>query len=166
MLTRNERAVDEAKGSDGFRFADDELDVSPHYVLDDGTTPSDSVFAFLVAAGLGLLGGVILVGSVGGYLVFRRARDGAPEPATTLAPGDRLPFRVTGFIHTPYGRVHVREVPADLVRFILRPALAATEPRRAGDARDHDAGGRADRIIRTGCPSGSGNSSGCRSATW
>ncbi len=55
-------------------------------------------------------------------------RTALPEPATTLAPGDRLPLRVTGFIHTPYGRVHVREVPADLVRFILRPALAATEP--------------------------------------
>jgi hypothetical protein len=127
MLTRNELAVDEAKGSDGFRFGDDELDVSPHYLLDDGTTPPDSVLAFLLAAGLGLLGGVILVGSAGGYLVFHPTRRRLAEPATTLVPGERLPLRVTGFIHTPHGRVHVREVSADLVRFILRPATAGAE---------------------------------------
>jgi hypothetical protein len=127
MLSRNERAVEDAEGSGTVDVGDLRLEVSPHYVLDEGTTPPDTILAFLLAGALTMLGGAILIGSVGGYVVFRGIPSPLPEPRTTLGPGERLPLRVTGFIHTPYGRVHVREAPAYLVRFVVRPFVASTE---------------------------------------
>ncbi len=123
MLRRDERGVSEAKMSLGFPFEDLGLVVSDRYVLEEGTAPTNPVLAFGLAAVVGLIAGVMLVGLSGGYLIYRRSGHGPPPPATSLALGERLPLRVTGLLRTAEGLVHVREVPADLVRFqVSEPA--------------------------------------------
>lgn len=124
-LRRDERSVDNAQRGGALDDEASPLEVSSHYILDDGAGPSSSPLAFMLAAALAILGGTILVGSAGGYLLYRRAPGPLPAPASTLVPGARLPLRVTGFIQTPAGRLHVREAPADLLRFVLRPAMSA-----------------------------------------
>ena len=78
------------------------------------------------------LAGTILVGLAGGYLIYRRSAAALPDPATTLGPGERLPLRITGVLRTPTGREHVREVPGELVRFVLgRPVEPAVDVQAA-----------------------------------
>ena len=125
MLRRDERAVSEAEATAGLGFEDLGLDVSDRYVLEDGRGPANPYLAFGLAAIVGLAAGAILVGLSGGYLIYRRSDGPLPEPATTLAVGERIPLRVTGLLRTPTGLVHVREAPADLVRF---PTAAALDP--------------------------------------
>ena len=117
MLRRDEHGVSEAKTSYGTDFEDSGLTVSERYLLEDGTTPTNPFLAFGLAAVVGLAAGAMLVGLSGGYLIYRRTGGGLPEPATSLALGERLPLRVTGLLRTGDGLVHVREAPADLVRF-------------------------------------------------
>lgn len=117
MLRRHERAVSEAKTTEGFDFSTTGLDVSDVYVLEGGSSPTSAPLAFGLAALLAVLAGVILIGLAGGYLVYRKATGSLPEPATSLAIGDRIPVRVTGLLRSGSGLVHVREAPADLVRF-------------------------------------------------
>lgn len=117
MLRRDERAVSEAKTTDGFDFDGLGLDVSDTYLLEAGSAPVSASLAFGLAALLGLFAGVILVGLAGGYLVYRKATGGLPDPSTTLGIGERIPLRVTGVLRTGGGLVHVREADADLVRF-------------------------------------------------
>jgi hypothetical protein len=117
MLRRDERGVSEAKMSLGFPFEDSGLVVSDRYVLEEGTAPTSPFLALGLAAAVGLVAGAMLVGLSGGYLIYRRSGRGLPPPATSLALGERLPLRVTGLLRTGEGLVHVREAPADLVRF-------------------------------------------------
>ncbi len=125
MLRRDERAVSEAKQAAGLGFEDLGLDVSDRYVLEDGGRPANPYLAFGLAAMVGLVAGAILVGLSGGYLIYRRSDRPLPEPATTLAVGERIPLRVTGLLRTTTGLVHVREAPADVVRF---PTAASLVP--------------------------------------
>ena len=109
MLRRDERAVSEAKAAAGLGFEDLGLDVSDRYVLEDGRGPANPYLAFGLAATVGLVAGAILVGLSGGYLIYRRSDRPLPEPARTLAVGERIPLRVTGLLRTTTGLVHVRE---------------------------------------------------------
>lgn len=131
MLRRDERAVGEAKTTDGFDFSTLGLDVSDVYLLDAGSAPASAPIAFGLAALLGLLAGTILVGLAGGYLVYRKSSSTLPEPATTLGVGERIPLRVTGALRTGGGLVHVREAVADLVRFQTAGPAAQVEPGEA-----------------------------------
>jgi hypothetical protein len=81
---------------------------------------------------VGLFAVVILVGAAAGYLRFRSggaigpagttpAAGTTPVAGTTLAAGERIPVHVTGELRTPKGMAHVREAPADLVRFVMMP---------------------------------------------
>lgn len=133
MLRRDERSVSEAKTTDGLDFSTLGLDVSDIYLLDAGTAPASASVAFGLAALLGLLAGVILIGLAGGYLVYRKATGPLPAPATTIGVGERLPLRVTGVLRTGSGLVHVREAEADLVRF------QTSEPPAAPGDHDEDA---------------------------
>ncbi len=117
MLRRDERAVSEAKTTEGFDFSTTGLDVSDVYLLEGGSSPTSAPLAFGLAALLGVLAGVILIGQAGGYLIYRKTTGTLPEPATSLAIGDRIPVRVTGLLRSGSGLVHVREAPADLLRF-------------------------------------------------
>jgi hypothetical protein len=117
MLRRDERAVSEAKTTEGFDFGTTGLDVSDVYLLDGGTSPTSAPLAFGLAAVLAALAAVILIGLAGGYLIYRKATGSLPDPATSLAIGDRIPVRVTGILRSGAGLVHVREAPADLLRF-------------------------------------------------
>lgn len=117
MLRRDERSVSEAKSTDGLDFSTLALAVTDTYLLDADRTPASAPIAFGLAALLGLLAGLILIGLSGGYLVYRQASGSLPAPATTLGVGEHLPLRVTGSLRTSSGLVHVREVDADLVRF-------------------------------------------------
>ena len=82
---------------------------------------------------------MILAGLAGGYLIYRRSHAGLPEPATTLALGERLPLRLTGMVRTPTGLEHLREAPGDLVRFAHGRRVAPPgEPPSDGDAHDVD----------------------------
>lgn len=130
LVRRDERAVDEARIDDGRDFIDLGLLVSEHYLLDEGMGPSSAPLAFGLAAVLGAVGGLILIGLAGGYLIYRRSDGHLPMPATSLAPGERIPLRITGVVHTPTGPLHVREAPGELVRFVLgRPVpLPPAEP--------------------------------------
>jgi hypothetical protein len=127
LLRRDERAVDDARTTDGLRFDELDLTVSSRYVLDDEAAPASAPLAFGLAGVLALVAGTILIGLAGGYLIYRRAGR-LPGPSTTLGPGERIPVRITGLVNTPSGRLHVREVPGALVRFVLRPATPATPP--------------------------------------
>jgi hypothetical protein len=137
LLRREERAVDDAKASQGFDFGDLDLRVSDRYLLDEAVPPGSAPLAYLLALICVLAAGTILVGLAGGYLIYRRSDGRLPAPATSLGPGERLPLRITGVVRTPTGREHVREVPGELVRFdmgrpIEMPAaqelLAEAEP--------------------------------------
>jgi hypothetical protein len=79
----------------------------------------------MLAVGCVVAAAIILVGLAGGYLVYRKGDGRLPTPATTMAPGDRLPLRVSGLVRTPTGLEHVREAPGDLVRFVLGPVVTA-----------------------------------------
>ena len=128
MLRRDERSVSEAKSTDGLDFGTLGLDVADGYLLDADHTPASAPVAFGVAALLGVLAGLILMGLAGGYLVYRKATGSLPTPATTMDIGERLPLRVTGILRTGTGLVHVREADADLVRFqISGPATAPVD---------------------------------------
>jgi hypothetical protein len=109
--------VSEAKTYLGFPFEESGLVVSERYVLEDGLAPTNPFLAFGLAAVVGLVAGAILVGLSGGYLIYRRSDQPSSPPATSLALGERLPLRVTGLLRTSEGLIHVREAPADLVRF-------------------------------------------------
>lgn len=117
MLRRDERTVSGAKETSGLEFGDLGIEVTDHYVLDEGTGPANPFLAFGLAVLIGLLAGAILVGLAGGYLAYRRSDRPLPEPATGLALGERLPLKVTGFLRTSEGLIHVREAVADLVQF-------------------------------------------------
>jgi hypothetical protein len=122
MLEKSPSLVAEAQKTDreDFKLSDFGISVSPDYLLSDREQPA--AFGFLVppAVILGLLALVIAVGAAAGYLRFR---PGGPIGAAwaTLEPGGRIPLRVTGELRTPQGVVHVREAPADLVRFVMTP---------------------------------------------
>ncbi len=131
LLRRDEHAVDEARTTPGLGFEALELTLSDRYLLEDGAVPANPVIAFGVAAvGLGLAA-LIVIGLVGRYLVYRRDPSGlrvagaGMDPALGLAPGERLPLRVTGLLRSPAGLVHVREAAADLVRFVTTAAPSA-----------------------------------------
>ena len=117
MLRHDERSVSQAKSTDGLDFGTLDLEVTDTYLLDADRAPASAPLAFGVAALLGLLAGLILIGLLGGYLVYRKAPGTLPAPATTLGVGERLPLRVTGVLRTGSGLVHVREARADMVRF-------------------------------------------------
>lgn len=132
MLRRDERDVSDAKTTEGFDFSTLGLDVSDTYLLDDGSAPTSAPLAFGLAALLGLLAGVILIGLVGGYLVYGKSTASLPEPATSMAIGDRVPVRVTGLLRAGSGLLHVREADADLVRFQTSgPVTAPPSPTEA-----------------------------------
>jgi hypothetical protein len=123
MLERSPRAVAEAQKTDNeeYKLSDYGIRVSTDYLLFDGDEPASFGFLIPLALVLGLLALVIAVGGATGYLRFR---PGGPIGAAwaTLEPGGRIPLRVTGELRTPQGLVHVREAPADLVRFVMTPA--------------------------------------------
>jgi hypothetical protein len=119
LLRREERAVDDAKASQGFDFGDLDLRVSDRYLLDEAAPPGSAPLAYLLALVCVLAAGTILVGLAGGYLIYRRSDGPLPAPATSLAAGERLPLRITGVVRTPTGREQVREAPGELVRFVM-----------------------------------------------
>lgn len=119
MLRSDPGAVNDALTTPGLTFSDLGITVSSTYLLDDDETPTSAPLAFGGAGLLGLLGGTILLGLAGRYLVFRRSTGPLPSGARVLAPGDRIPLHVTGTLRSPVGRLHVREAVADLVRFPL-----------------------------------------------
>jgi hypothetical protein len=134
MLERSPRAVAEAQKTDSedYKLSDYGISVSQDYLLFEGDEPAAYGFLLPPALVLGLLALVIAVGAAAGYLRFR---PGGPIGAAwaTLEPGGRIPLRVTGELRSPQGLVHVREAPADLVRFVMTPAdPPAVEPRPLG----------------------------------
>ncbi len=120
LLRREERAVDDARTTEGLEYGELGLAISDRYILDDGAEPGSAPLAFALAAGLVAMAGIILLGLAGGYLIYRKGDGRLPTPATTLAPGERVPLRITGLVRTPTGLEHVREAPGELVRFALR----------------------------------------------
>lgn len=122
LLRRDERAVDDARTTEGFEFGDLDLAVSDRYILEDGAEPGSAPLAFVLAGVCAVVAAIILVGLAGGYLIYRKGDGRLPDPATTMAPGDRLPLRISGLVRTPTGLEHVREAPGDLVRFALGAA--------------------------------------------
>ena len=82
-------------------YTDADLEISPHYVLDEALAPADPRLAVILAALFAALGAVVLVGLAGRYLIYRRTPGVVPAGAATLAPGERLPLRVTGDLRTP-----------------------------------------------------------------
>ena len=134
LLRREERAVDDAQTSQGFDFTELGLQVSDRYLLDEVVPPGSAPLAYVLALGCLALAGTILVGLAGGYLIYRRSAAALPDPATTLGPGERLPLRITGVLRTPTGREHVREVPGELVRFVLGRPVAPAVDVQAADA--------------------------------
>jgi hypothetical protein len=136
LLRREERSVDDARTTVGLDFGDLDIDVSDSFVLDESVPPRTAPFAFVLALVLVGVGAIILAGLAGGYLIYRRSGAALPAPARTLAPGDRLPLRVTGMVRTPTGLEHLREAPGDLVRFALgrRIPQPGESPPDAGDA--------------------------------
>jgi hypothetical protein len=135
MLEKSPRAVAEAQKTDSedYKISDFGISVSPDYMLWDGEEPAALGFLLPLALVLGVLALVIAVGAATGYLRFR---PGGPIGAAwaTLEPGGRIPLRVTGELRSPHGLIHVREAPAELVRFVMtaveRPAVETqpTEP--------------------------------------
>ena len=123
MLERSPRTVAEAQKTDNedYKLSDYGISVSPDYMLFDGDEPASFGFLILPALVLGLLALVIAVGAATGYVRFRPGGSIGAAWAT-LEPGGRIPLRVTGELRTAQGLVHVREAPADLVRFVMTPA--------------------------------------------
>ena len=128
MLRRDERAVSEAVEAKDLAFDELGITVSDHYLLDAGATPASAPLAFGLAALCGLAGGIILIGLAGGYLIYRRGDRRLPARATTLTVGERIPLRVTGILRAAGGQVHVREAPADLLRYQTVAVVAEPEP--------------------------------------
>ncbi|MFL5676772.1 MAG: hypothetical protein ACJ77X_03945 [Chloroflexota bacterium] len=135
LLRREERSVDDARTTYGTDFSDLDIDVSARYVLDERVAPGTAPLAFVLALVLVVVGTMILAGLAGGYLIYRRSQDALPAPATTFSPGERSPLRVTGLVRTRTGLEHVREAPADLVRFVLgRDVSRPADDVEGGDA--------------------------------
>lgn len=132
QLRREERAVDGARTTAGLDLRDRGLIVSDRYILDDGAAPGSATLAFALAGLLAALAGVLLIGLAGGYLIYQRSGR-LPAPATTMADGERLPLRISGVVRTPTGLEHVREVPGDLIRFVLGRPVPAPETIRGAD---------------------------------
>jgi len=155
MLRREERAVDDALTTEGLEFGDLDLVISQRYILDDAAKPAGAPIAYGLALALTLVAGAILVGLAGGYLIYRRGDGQLPVAATTLPPGERIPLRVTGVLRTPTGREHVREAPAELVRFVLgRRVAGATETVEATEPADDTQIGTTLLVERLGYPQG------------
>jgi hypothetical protein len=127
LLRRTENGVADAQDAEGLAFADLDLVVSDRYLLDDAAPPGSAPLAFALAVALVAVSGTILVGVAGGYLIYRRAPRELPAPATTLAAGERIPLRLTGLLRRPGGLEHVREVPGDLIRFVLSSPVGTPE---------------------------------------
>jgi len=105
------------------RLSDYGVTVSPDYLLSHGDRPADPVLLFVLALIAGAVAAVIAVGVAGGYLRFRPGGK-LPPAALELPAGGRIPLRITGDLRTPRGFGHVREAPAELVRFAMIPVQA------------------------------------------
>ena len=126
LLRREERAVDDARTGAQVDFSALDLTVSDRYVLDEAVAAGTAPLTFALAGLVAAMAGVILVGSAGGYLIYRRSDLGLPAPATSLGAGERIPLRITGVLRTPTGLEHVREAPGALIRFVLgRPVTTS-----------------------------------------
>ena len=139
LLRREERTVDDAESVEGFDFGALDLQVSDRYVLDEPAGAGAAPLAFVLAAALAAVALVIVIGLAGGYLVYRRSAAALPAAQTTLAAGERIPLRITGVVQTPTGRLHVREVPGGLVRFVLGREVAPEAPEMPEDPHATDA---------------------------
>lgn len=124
MLRRDERAVSFARETMGIDLDGNDLRVSDRFLLEDGAAPANALLIYGSAVVVALIAGAIVVGRAGGYVVYRRSDGAAPRPASTLAVGDRIGLRVTGRLRSAEGPIHVREVPADLVRFATSVGVA------------------------------------------
>lgn len=120
ILHKDARSVADSLATPGVSLADMGFTISPTYLLEDGAQPAETTPMFVLALIAGLTAAVLVAGVLGGYIVFRRGGS-LPVGATTMAPGDRLAARVSGHLRAPDGLVHVREAPADLVRYVLVP---------------------------------------------
>jgi hypothetical protein len=128
LLRRSPARVTEAQhmDNDAFQLGDMGVTVSPDYLLDDGDRPTDAIALLIPSIVAILVAAVIVIGSVGGLVRFRPG-DGWPSKVSTFAPGERMPVRVTGALRTPAGLTQVREVDADLVRYVMAPTPAPVE---------------------------------------
>lgn len=133
MLRREERSADDARTGYGSDFGDLGLTVSDRYILDDAAPAGGAPLTFVLAIVSMAVAGTILVGLAGGYLIYRRDAAPLPLPATTLEPGGRIGLRISGVVCTPTGRLHVREVPGELTRFVTRQPVTAAEAPEAAD---------------------------------
>lgn len=118
ILRRDVAAIDRSVNAPGVTMAELGITVSPIYLLDDGAQPVETTALFVLAGILGVAAIVIAIGVAGGYVRFRGG-DPLPPPASTFAPGERLAIGVTGTMRAPTGLLHVREAPADVVRFVV-----------------------------------------------
>lgn len=126
LLRRDATAVMEAVDAPDFSLADYDISVSSTYVLDVGKTPPDPATALALALVTAMMAMAILLGLAGGYIGYRPVA-GRPTGATTMAPSEAIPLRLTGVVRSPAGPTHVRDVPATLRRFVLRdPTPSAT----------------------------------------
>jgi hypothetical protein len=125
MLRRAPNRVAEAQvvQNEPIRLSDYGVTVSPDYLLSDGDRPADPGLLFALAIVAGAVAAVIAVGLAGGYVRFRPG-GALPPAASELPAGGRIPLRITGDLRTPKGFGHVREAPADLVRFAMVPVEA------------------------------------------
>jgi hypothetical protein len=162
MLREDPTAIKEAKTVDGYDFASLGLNISDRYLLDDGRAPASAPAAFIGAAIAAAIAGLLLIGLVGGYLVYRRSPTGLPgSPRTSMRVGDRIPLRVTGKLMSPAGLVHVREAAGELARVPVAPpsATEGIEPPAevdaevtAGEAPGDDPFAREDPFARDDAP--------------
>ena len=127
MLRRDERAVSFASETMGIDLDDGDLRISDRFLLEDGAVPANAIVIFGSAAVLAVIAGLIVIGLVGGYVVYRRGDRTLPRPASTMVVGDRIGLRVTGRLRSVEGPIHVREAPADLVRFATSAPVAPSE---------------------------------------
>jgi hypothetical protein len=135
VLRRAPNRVAEAQvvQNEPVRLSDYGVTVSPDYLLSDGDRPGDPVLLFALAVIAAAVAAVIAVGVAGGYLRFRPG-GALPPAASELPAGGRIPLRITGDLRTPRGFGHVREAPADLVRFAMVPVEAEQPDRPATPA--------------------------------
>lgn len=117
-----------------FTLSDIGISVSPDYILDDGSAPTEPVSLLVPAVVAALVAGVILIGSVAGPVRFKRsgATVRAASSGPTMTAGARVPVHVTGVLRAPRKLVRVREARGDLVRFVLTPVRAITPAAPAG----------------------------------
>lgn len=159
LLRREERAVDDARSTKGLDFGAMDIVVSNRYILDDAAPPAAAPLAFVLALALAAVAGTILVGLAGGYLIYRRATGLLPAPASTFAPGERLPLRLSGVVRTRTGLEHLREAPSELVRFVRGRPVGSPDAPETPEASEvpplGDAAATTTLIVeRTGLPSG------------